>query len=740
MPLGIFKKQEESENFWSLVIGKNWVEAGIWRVLDEEAEVIAKGGASSWQEDDIETLIVSSDSSLSTAAATLSEQVPEPTKVVFGLSPSWVENGLIKKERLEILKKLSKELELSPAGFVVVPEAITHFLKVKEGASANAVLVGLAEDSIDLSLVQAGKTIETFEVSRSISLGQDVAEGLARFPGITEYPSRIILYNHRAGNLDEARQNLMDAKWSDLKIRFLHTPKIEILPEDASVVAVSLAGATEVAHAQNIALHDKTEEQEVAEEPVEEETEGELEEVSLEELGFAKDQDIAKIGIQGKESKEEDQELAEDKEPGSQISQDTEPTKRKTPTLLKLSFPAKNWSFSPPKLPSFNFGGLRLVFIAGAIFFLVFIGGGLAYWYIPKAEVTIYVSPKLLEKEIEFRVDPQVSVINQAERIVPARIVGVPVSGEKTGTASGAKTVGERTKGKAIVYNSGGSTTLKAGTALTGPGSLKFTLDEDTPIASGSSSANPSKTTASITASDIGAQYNLASGTEFSVGNFSKSGLSAKNEASLSGGTSREVSAVSKEDTDTLERELSSELAQQGTQSLRGSLVKEEILIEESVTFVSTNRSFSNKPGEEATTLKLSLEGKISATVVGKSSLNTLIEDELKKDIPQGFALRGDQTEIAYRKKEALEDARSKTKEPPKFIAQVRANLLPKVNPDEVARAIAGKYPAVAKEYLASNIPGFTRAETIFNIRLPGKLGTLPRILKNITVEVTAER
>lgn len=740
MPLGIFKKQEESENFWSLVIGKNWVEAGIWRVVNEEAEVIAKGGASSWQEDDIETLIVSSDSSLSTAAATLNEETPEPTKVVFGLSPSWIENGSIKKERLEILKKLSKELELSPAGFVVIPEAIAHFLKIKDGAPTNAVLVGLAEDSIDISLLETGKIIETFEVSRSISLGQDIAEGLARFPGITEYPSRIILYDHRSGNLDDARQNLMDAKWNDLKIRFLHTPKIEILDEDASVAAVSLAGATEVAHAQNIALYDKTEEKKIEGEAVDEKTEGELEEVSLEELGFAKDEDIAKIGMRNKESKEVNQELTEEKKLASAGPEETESVKGKTPTSSKLSFPAKNWSFSPPKLPSFNFGGAKSLFIAGAIFFLVFVGGGLAYWYIPKAEVTIYVSPKLLEKEIEFRVDPQVSVINQAEKIVPARIVDIPVSGEKTGTASGTKTVGERAKGKAIIYNSGGSTTLKAGTALIGPGSLKFTLDENVPIASGSSVANPSKTTAGVTASDIGAQYNLASGTEFSVGNFLKSGLSAKNEESLSGGTSREVSAVSKEDTDVLEKGLANELSQQGAQNLRGSLVKEEILIEESVVFVPTNKSFSSKPGEEATTLKLRLEGKISATVVGQSSLNSLIEDELKKDIPQGFALRGDQIETAYKKKEVLEDAKLKTKEPPKFIAQVRANLLPKVNPDEVARAIAGKYPAVAKEYLASNIPGFTRAETTFNIRLPGKLGTLPRILKNITVEVTAER
>ena len=194
----IFKKPEgeKPENFWSLVISRAWVEAGIWRVVGEKTEVVARGEAASWQDPDSESLVTACDSTLSAATGSIEEEIEEPNRVVFGLPPSWVEDGQIKSERLELLKKISKELELTPSGFVVIPEAIVHFLKVKEGAPPNCILVGLSEDSLDVALVQTGRILGSVEVSRSMSPGADVAEGLARLPSVSQYPSRILLYDN----------------------------------------------------------------------------------------------------------------------------------------------------------------------------------------------------------------------------------------------------------------------------------------------------------------------------------------------------------------------------------------------------------------------------------------------------------------------------------------------------------------------------------------------------------------
>lgn len=737
MDLGIFKKQQEAEHFWSLVIGKTWVEAGVWRVAADKTEIVTQGGASSWQEDNTETLITAADSSLSAAAATLDENIPEPTKVVFGLPPSWVEEGSIKKDRLELLKKLSKELELKPTGFVIIPEAIVHFLKTKEGSLLNAILVGLAEDSIDLSLVQQGKLLGTVEVAKSMSLGQDVAEGLARFPGVSQYPSRFLLYDHRAGNLDEARQNLINTDWKELNISFLHTPKVEILPQDVGVCAVSLAGGTEVGQAKTVIYHDENEPApEYKEEPSEESDEKELEEVPIEELGFMKNTDIARKAPKKEVLKGEEVDETAKEEAIGEAGPET--SSKKFPSLPKFSLPKRNWAFSPPSLPVG--GGVKVFGMLAFVLIALLLAGGLAYWYLPKAQVIIYVAPKTLEKTVEFRVDPGVSSVDNEKNIVPGRTVEISVSGEKTGQVSGVKVVGDRAKGRVVIYNSGGSTTLKGGTVISGPSSLKFTLDSDTPIASGSSSANPSRTQASVTASNIGAEYNLAAGTEFSVGNFSKASLSAKNEEVLTGGTSREVPAVSKEDADELGKSLERELAEQGLESIKTTLSREEILIEESVSLQPTKKDFSQKPGEETSTLKLSMEAKASALIVPKDSLTALVQSKIKTDIPQGFSFRQDQMEVSYKRKpQETKDTKEKTKQEVFFEAQVKANLLPQVSPEEISAAIAGKYPSVAKEYL-SKIPGYTRAEISFKFKFPGKLGTLPRIPKNITIEVTAER
>src|SRR3989344_2777182 len=247
----LFKKRDEEqrEHLWSLVIGKAWVESGVWRVSGDKVEVVAEGGVFSWQEGDQEALIQAADSSLSAAAANLTDDISEPSKVVFGLPISWTLEGKIKSEQLESLKKLSSDLELNPVGFVSLQEAVVHFVKSREGVPPNAIFIGLVDDSIDVSLVEGGKIVGNCEVARSMALGADVAEGLARLPSKMQYPSRVIVYNHRAGNLEDARQALIDTDWEGVGISFLHAPRVEVLDEDVGVVAVSLAGGAEVAGA-----------------------------------------------------------------------------------------------------------------------------------------------------------------------------------------------------------------------------------------------------------------------------------------------------------------------------------------------------------------------------------------------------------------------------------------------------------------------------------------------------------
>src|SRR6185436_7557252 len=100
-----------------------------------------------------------------------------------------------------------------------------------------------------------------------------------------------------------------------------------------------------------------------------------------------------------------------------------------------------------------------------------------------------------------------------------------------------------------------------------GPDSLRFVLNEDTDVPSGTASS-PGTATAKVTAETIGAEYNLAESSSFTVGNYTTADIEAKNESDFSGGSSKEISAVSSEDQRSLEKDLTTELSEKAKDEL----------------------------------------------------------------------------------------------------------------------------------------------------------------------------
>jgi len=109
------KKGEEKEYYWSVVIESEWVQSGIWKVEEGKVKVVSFGAPLSWQKD--QDLVETIDSSLSVAIQNLADEEIEPSKTVFGLPSSWVENGQIKPQYQEQIKKVCEELSLKPVGF-----------------------------------------------------------------------------------------------------------------------------------------------------------------------------------------------------------------------------------------------------------------------------------------------------------------------------------------------------------------------------------------------------------------------------------------------------------------------------------------------------------------------------------------------------------------------------------------------------------------------------------------------
>lgn len=707
------QKENPPDLYWTLVIEPGWVQAGAWYIKEGVAEVASIGPGAAWEEED--ELLGATDAALSSCVQKLPEEFPEPSNTVFGVSSAWVTEGEIKSEYLSQIKKICTELSLTPTGFVVLPEAVANLYKSEEGAPVNAVILGLGKEFLEISVFKLGNLVGTAQVGRSLSVVEDTIEGLSRFEGATPLPSRIIVFDGKEGELEEAKNALTGASWEgNEKIKFLHTPKVELLTPERKILATSLAGAAEIGAATKIESgeHENLEEPKIA--------------PTATELGFAIGKDVTvpdetprPVPVQQVEPKV----VA----PVSQFPS-TAGVLQKTKGILH-GFYGKI-SSGVASTPNF-FGGKRLTPMLAILGSLV-IGLILFWWFVPKAMVSIYVSPKKFDKNFEISFDPS-GKSDIGAGVIPGEISETEVSGEKTKSTSGTKLVGDRAKGSVKIGNSTSNiVNLKAGSTLISSSDLRFAIDNTASISAALDSFNPGVANVGVTAADIGAQYNLGNGEVFKVSNYPKAEVSAQATSDFSGGSSREISSVSSEDENLLKNSLEDELLGQARDKLVDSIDGDKILVENFVSFDPTSETFDHKIGDEASILKLSLTMGAKAIVADRGSLADLVREKLKDEVPEGFVLRDTQIEYKFTYKDEADG---------KFVFDVdaSANFLPEIKEEEIKKNISGRLPSVVQTYLSS-IPGFSKATVFINPHFPGVFGTLPRVAKNISIEITSEK
>ena len=716
---------KNGEFYWALVIEPGWIQAGIWQIIAEKAEVVSVSPPAAWETD--EELIGAADAALSATIQNLPEDVSEPQKTVFGVPSSWVSEGEIKKEHLDVIRKICADLSLEPSGFVVLPEAIAHYYKSQEGSPLNAIVLGVGNENLEVAVFRLGNLSGNSVIARSVSVSDDLIEGLTRFASGEALPSRILIYNGKEGELEDVRQALLDTSWDEHeKTKFLHTPKIEIIDSNKKVLATALAGASEIANVSQIGTVKKGYQKEamVAEEENVSEPD---EEVSAKDLGFVIGEDVA----QEKSQAFPQPTPAVAAEPEKPFFQKASPIgflEKIKLTAISFLSGLRIKKEGIPGAPSRRVWSVGLVVLG-----LLLITGFIYWWFFPKAVVTVYVAPRRLEEKITLKVDVDADSPDFSERILPGEVIETEVSGDRTKSTTGTKVIGERAKGTVKIQNGlPNAITLAAGTVIVSSGDLRFTLDRAASVSAALSPSEPGVANVEVTAANIGAEYNLVKDESFKVGNYPKAEVDAISLADLTGGSSRDISAVSEGDAETLEKDLIEELIEKAENELAATVAPDKFFIKDVIIAEATSKAFSNKVGDEASSLKLTLTLSTKGLVVIRQHLFDLAREDLKDKVSSGFVLREEQLLAEF----GLKDESGAEFE---LEGSFVANLLPEVKPDELAEKIKGKYPPLAESYLTS-IPGFTRAEIKLKPRFPGRLGTLPRLSKNITIEVSAER
>lgn len=720
----------KEEYFWSIVIEQDLVQAGIWTVRDENVAIISTSSASKWETD--EDLVEKADAALSEAVNDLPEDAKEPFKVVFGVPASWVEDGKIKKPHLEKIRLVSQKLSLSPTGFVVMPEAIAHSVKVKEGSPLSGVVMGVGVGTIDITVFRLGNIEGTVNVGRSTSLLEDVVEGLSRFAGTQNVPTRWLLYDGTEVDLEGVKQELISADWKEAgELKFLHTPQIEVVSAKEKAEAVSIAGASEMGEVKGVEGFAHSSDSLVTESNV-----SETSDIIPEDLEFVIDQDIENVPSAVHAHNEPEYAISENRGP--------EPKIQKIPIIAKASSifgflgklrPKKlGHSQNSPTPPLASAKGKRgkIKYVLLLVPILAVAGFIIFWFYAPRAEVTIYISPKNLQESETITLDAGAASPDIENLVFPAQRIEAEVSSEKSRGTTGTKTIGDKAVGEVTIRNGTSSEEeFSAGSVISSSDGLEFVINDDITVPEAQSPTTPGSVTVGATASQFGSEYNVSEEESFSVENYPKSEIDAVASGAFSGGSSKEIQAVSEEDRKTLREELVEELETTAVGELQAQASGARF-VRDAVKFEVTDESYSGKAGDEADSVSLSVTLLATGLVLPEDQVRELSDLILREQVPSGFSLKSEQVKSEFELVDEISDGVWE------FDVSLSANLLPNIDIDEVKKQIAGKQSQVVEEYL-SRIPGYASSFVRVWPQLPYFFGNIPRIADNITIEVASE-
>lgn len=747
-----------------LVINDRRVQGGIWGIVENKGKLYSCGSVEGWSGENAEELIVAADASIATAVSKMPEiSGRQPTEVLLGLPEQWIKGESLKTEKGKTLKLVCKKLLLNPLGFIVTPEAISHLIKYEEEGSPDLILVFVEDSEIVVSLISKGKFVGSKIVGRSDSPALDLEEGLVRFDFQDNFPSRILLLGN--GDLEEVRQSLIAYPWlnnnGDKKLSFLHLPKVDLARENIEITAVIYGGSrdlikkdgtkeilveSEIKETGNI----ETINEEIIQNP-EVIPENPEKDIFTSEFGFLEGEDI-----KNKETVLVDDNAVAEKVvteiDSSQPIIEAKPIEKPKKKIFNLNFHFKkkkdtgvisnnqevfiNENYPEKQKKSFgkllkklliNKYVLKLIIILAIIFVLFY----LLLARVIKSNVKLLVEPVKIEGEFDFTVSTKSPNVDKEKMILPAKEISVDVSGEKTTEVQGRKTIGEKATGEVIAYNrTDQQKIIPKGQVVRGPSNLRYIFVEEVKIASKTANLDQGvdkwgESRAILQAVDIGPQYNIQSNSDLILENISTVNMIVKNPAAFSGGTSREIQAVSKEDRDNLQKQLLSELAQKALNEIRGKINQADHLLSENLQIKSQTSRFNHEVGDEAENITLQQNISYFSLYFNDGDILQLSENKLS-NLPEGYQTEAFKQETNF----SLKDINKNL-----YTAKVGKYYYPALPKDEILNNLKMKTFSQIKEYLKSidTIEGY---EIIITPSLFSKLKLFPINKNNINIKI----
>lgn len=707
--LPLQKTAQTAEYFFGLDIREGFVTGCVWGIEGNKIKIVATSHRKFHPEENFpetaHNLIEASNIALDEA---LADFEPEPEKILFGVPDSWLADEELKPKYGKVLKQLIKELDVVPLAYVSTTHAICHYLQRQEGVPTTAILVEIG-DSLSVAIVKAGKVLGTKEITRGENLPRDIEKALLSFPDIEVLPAKILIFGK--GEISHYKEELVSFNWMS-QLPFLHLPKVEELEKDASIKSLSFAGASELNP--NIHLEHQTVSITLASEKTfSRESQKPIHPKAPETAVF----------VEG--------DIGEDEYAATAVDVYQKSLQRES----QPGFLGKFSSIVPKGVPSLSKLSSGFGFTIG-IPIIILIVSVLAYLFLPKATVKVFVDPKILEKETQIVADPKITTSDEANKQIAGKIVETTVDGTGKAAATGKKQVGDAAKGTVIFYNATSKdVNISNNVILQAGDGKKFKLvDSSVKIASKSASAAdpPSKSGAvNAVAVEIGPEGNISGGIDLKVGDFNKADVVAEVDAAFSGGVSKDVTVVTSDDQKKLLASLSSDLKKKAQEEIQGKLTGDMKILEETFMEKVIKQSFSKNAGDQTTEFSLTLNLNLKGTAYSDTDLKAIVGKLVETTVPEGYDLDMARTETQATVAKVEKDGKII------FTAKFKAKLMPRLDLEKIKSQIKFKTPDEVETILKSN-ENVIGADIKITPDLPAPLQRLPFLSQNINLEINS--
>lgn len=732
--------------YLSVVISLASVETAVWEMLTDGG-----GGYNllSHSHKDLKDLADLSDLVIKAIDEAGSEAGVDFEDAVFGLPNSWIEKEEILPTHEKLVNKLCKDLEIEPIALVPIDSAVSYFLASKLGGPITANLIEIGTSKISVSVIHSGTVKYSQELKKTSDIPQTVFNLFTNSKS-ENLPARFIIFGANSSDeLAEIENDFNNFNWLQKDgdySAFLHIPKVTAVTEFSLAEAVAMSTASDFA-AQDEFLG--------ASQKVESDTDKTIDASPLPDepqivtpfpqdeqddenaFGFVQEADIASASDTPQTTEPEPGEPTHAL-PAKELHAPTQPEPQPAPSLpdsqphpkhkkAKVSFnvlaPLLNLSLVKRHRPVF--------FTILASFILL--GLVVLYLIVPQADITLKVKTQNFDSRFVITAQTSSQSVDTASRTIPAQNVSIEENGEGKTVATGSKTVGERAKGTVTVYNKSDSLrTIPKGSIMTVSG-LSFTLDSDVSIASQSAGVEGStygKTDAQATAASVGTDSNIGADKDLKFSNFDFNLVSARSKGAFSGGSSRQITVFSEDDSKRLKSQVENQILDQAVAKIQSQNPSTQILKSALVTKILSEK-YSAAIGDEATTVDYSQKASFSALVYNTEDLNNLSYELIQKSIPAGYEIRKDDIKIDPVVKNS---ANNKLE----IELNLSTKVFAKVDTNDIAKNIRGKSSKVVDNYLNS-FPNVVSSQFRLIPPLPDFLKTAPTNLKQIKITVLPE-